>query len=288
MLITWGALLIQCTQQPLDAAKATTAPPKTIVRDGYNLERFATAEQQLQYTRSWLTDPDEKKVALEFLIENFPRAKTVCAEAELELAYLALGFDYRFADSAACLRAIEKYQHIVSQHPDLPQVCAKAQWYMGWICADLLSEKREGIAHFQTIVEKYPDATLSLKPPVPWVGAVLPQAIDKPMAVYDYPIYKWSSIALLEIIRNSDQNEEKWKAFNRLWSRDRTCLAMGFAFRDLLNNSPALAQKVAAMASDYLKAGLHSQPIAEEVRIALESLRSKKAAASEQGTPGTQ
>jgi Tetratricopeptide repeat len=282
MLLAWGALLIQCTDQPA-GTKGTSASLKTIAGDGNAIEHFTAPEQQLQYTRTWLTDPAEKKAALESLIQRFPEAKTVRAEAELDLAYLALGLDYRFADSAACLDAIGKYQHIAAHNSDLPQVCAKAHWYMGWIYADLLNDKRQAIAHYQTIVEQYPDATLSIKPPVPWVGVVLPQAIKRPKAVYEYPTYKWSSIALLEIIRNSDKDDEKLNAFEKLWSHDRASLAMGYAFRALVYDSPALAQKVAARAGVYLRARLFSQPIAEEVRSALASLSSKTGALSEQG-----
>jgi hypothetical protein len=282
VLIAWSTLLVQCTQGPIDTKKEATAPLQTTIRDGYTFQLFATPEQQLQYTRTWFSDPNEKRVALELLLERFPEAKTVRAEVELELAYLSLGVDYRFADSAAGLRAIEKYRQIALRYSDLPSICAKAHWYMGWIYADLLNKKPEAISHYQTIVKEYPDATLSLKPPVPWAGLVFPQAIEKPMAVYQYPTYKWSSIALLEIIRNSENEDEKWIAFEKLWTGDRSSLAMSYAFRSLVNDSPALSRKVAARADAYLEAGQVSQPIAQEIRIALKSLKSKEDAPSEQ------
>ena len=283
VIIAWSVVLIQCTQPPVDDTKNTTAAVQTVTRDGYTFELFATPEQQLQYSRTWLTAPDEKRVALELLIERFPDAKTIRADAELELAYLALGADYRFADSAACQRALEKYQRIASQYEDLPSVCAKAHWYMGWIYADLLKQRRKAIDHYQMIIDHYPDATLSLRPPVPWAELVLPQAIKRPKAVYEYPTYKWSSIALLEIIRKSENEDEKWIAFEKLWSGDRTSLAMGYAFRALVNDSPSLAQKVATRANIYLDAELFSRPIAEEVRIALESRKLRINTVSENG-----
>ena len=238
-------MLVQCTQPPIDDTKETTAALQTVTRDGYAFELFATPEQQLQYSRTWATDPNKKRVALELLIERFPDAKAIRADAELELAYLALGADYRFADSAACQRALAKYQRIASQYTDLPSVCAKAHWYMGWIFADLLKQRRKAIDHYQMIIDHYPDATLS-------------------------------SIALLEIIRKSENEDEKWIAFEKLWSGDRTSLAMGYAFRALVNDSPSLAQKVATRANIYLDAELFSRPIAEEVRIALESRKLRK------------
>lgn len=277
VLIAGSALLIQCTERPAAPVIVTTASERmeTITRNGYAIELFAAPEQQLQYTRTLFADLNQKRTALEVLMERFPEARTVCAEAELELAYLALGDDYRFSDSAACRRAIEKYQQIASHYADLPPVCAKAHWYMGWIYADLLKQKRKAILHYQLMVKHYPEATLSLKPPVPWAGWVLPQASEKPMAVYEYPNYKWSSLALLEIIRNSESEDEKWISFEKLWSSDRTSLAMQFAFRALVEDSPALAKKVAARARIYLEAQLFSQPIAEDIRVALESLQSK-------------
>jgi tetratricopeptide (TPR) repeat protein len=277
MLITGSILLIQCTQQSEKTVKKTiaTVSVKTVSYSGYTFELFTSPEQQLQYALTWFNDPNEKRAALELLIEHFPEAKTICAEADLELAYLILGVDYRFANSTACLHAIEKYQRIVSRYTDLPWICAKAHWYMGWIYADLLKQKRKAVKHYQTIVADYPDAVLSLKPPVPWVGLVLPQAIEKPMAVYEYPVYRWSSIALLEIIRDSRNEDEKWMAFEKLWSDDRASLAMGYAIRELLFDSPSIAQKVASRAEAYLNMGLFSQPMAEEVRGALESIKIK-------------
>jgi tetratricopeptide (TPR) repeat protein len=276
ILITGSTLLIQCTQPPIeDSMENTTARIQKITHNGYDIELFDTPEQQLQYARTRLTDPNEKHAAFELVIERFSEAKTLRAEAELELAYLALGVDYRFADSVTCLHAIEKYKRIIFQYADLPLVCAKAHWYLGWIYADLLKQKRKAIAHYQTIVEFFPDATIDMRPPVPWAGLVLPQAIDRPMAVYAYPSYKWSSLALLEIIRNSEREDEKWTAFEKLWSGDRASLAMGYALRALVYDSPSLAQKAAAKARIYFAAQLFSQPIAEEVRIAMESLKSK-------------
>ena len=231
----------------------------------------------MQYARTWFDDYKEKQAALEMLIERFPEAKTVRAEAELELAYLALGVDYRFVDSTACRRAIEKYQRIAAQYAELPLICAKAHWYLGWIYVDLLHLKREGLVHYQTIVAQYPEATLNMKPPVPWAGLVLPQAIDRPMAVYEYPSYKWSSFALLEIIRNGQREDEKWSAFEKLWSRDRSSPAMGYAFRALLYDSPSLARKAAQRAKVYLEAQLFSPPLADEVRVALASLQLQSA-----------
>ncbi len=273
MLTLWGAVLVQCTRRPAQNPANDTVSLQRITREGYAFEHLATPEQQLQYTRTWFTDPKEKRVALELLIELFPQAKSIRAQAELELAYLALGDDYRFTDPAACRRALEKYGHIASEYTDLQSVCAKAHWYMGWIYADLLKQPRKAIEHYQVVVKRYPEALLNLKPPVPWVELVLPQAIKKPMAVYEYPAYKWSSIALLEIIRNSDNEEEQWHAFEKLWSDDPTSLTVGYAVRKLVNGSPSLALKVALRTGVHFKDRPFSRPMAEDVRRMLQSLK---------------
>jgi tetratricopeptide (TPR) repeat protein len=239
------------------------------VRNGYAIEIFETAEDQLRYARAWFSDPQEKQAALEVLIEQYPEANTVRAEAELELAYLALGADYRFADEGACLLAIGKYQRIAVQFSRLADICAKAHWYMGWIYADLLRQNSKAVIHFQTIVSRYPDATLRLESPVPWVSLVMPQFENQPQVVYERPVYSWRSMALLEIIRNSEDQEEQWVAFEKLWSSDITGAATGHALRALLLGSPGLAKKAVGHAQFYLQAQLFSGPMAAEIRAVL-------------------
>jgi hypothetical protein len=242
---------------------------RVVTRNGYAIEIYESAEDQLRYARAWFSDPREKQAALEVLIEQYPEAKTVRAEAELELAYLSLGTDYRFADKTACRRALQQYRQIAARFADLPAIGAKAHWYMGWIYADLLGQKQLAVSQYQTVVEQFPGITLKLEPPVPWVSLVLPQVADKPRADYERPVYVWRSMALLEIIRNSEDDEEKWSAFEKLWADDLTGVATGHALRALLHGSPTLARKVAGYARFYLQTRLFSQPMTDEVRAAL-------------------
>jgi hypothetical protein len=127
----------------------------------------------------------------------------------LNLAYLALGRDYRYASPAQCHIAIGKYKKILSEFSDLPTICAEANWYIGWILADLLDEPGKASTYFQTVVAQYPDITLHLKPAVPWMSLILPQVDKRPQAVYERPIYCWSSIALLELVRTSEKQADK-------------------------------------------------------------------------------
>lgn len=238
---------------------------RTVTRNGYDIYIFDSAEEQRRYARTWCFDPLKKQAALEALIEYFPEAKSICAEAELELAYLVLGPDYRFANRSACLKAIEKYRQIAARFSEMPDISAKAHWYMGWIYADLLNQKSRALTHFQMIVSHYPDAALKREFSVPLVSLVLPHVVNDPQTVYERPVYSWRSMALLEIIRNTEDEGAKWAAFEKLWSDDCGGPATGPALKHLLHGSQVLRQKAAEFAQHYLQARLFSQPLAEEI-----------------------
>jgi hypothetical protein len=87
----------------------------------------------LRYALARFDDPRAKKASLEVVIDQFPHDQAVRAAAEMELAYLILGADYRFATPGQCHRAIEAYRRVLVDHAELPAVCAKANWYIGWI-----------------------------------------------------------------------------------------------------------------------------------------------------------
>ena len=230
---------------------------------------FATATEQLRHARAWFSDTGEKRAALKGLLDRYHEANAVRAEAELELAYLALGADYRFAPPSACLQAVAEFRRVADQYPELPDICAKAHWYMGWIYADLLHKKPEALVHFHIIVDRFAAATLKIEPPVPWVSLVLPQAADQPRAVYDGPAYSWRSMALLEIIRDSDAEHEKWAAFQLLWKQDRPGVATGHALQILLQGPATLARRTVPYARLCLKTKSFSRPLAEEIEAAL-------------------
>jgi len=272
VLITLTMAFIQCNEPPHESFQKQRMEPETITYNGYSILFYSTPEEQLRYAQEWSSDSQERRAALEVLIQRFPESKSVRAEAELELAYLALGTDHRFADEAACKQALEKYRQIIARYSNLAAVCAKAHWYMGWIHSDLLGQKRIAIEHYQTIAQRYDEARLNLEPPVPWVSLVLPQTKNETPAVYERPTYRWGSIALLEIIRNSTHEEEKWQAFQTLWLDYNDSLATGYALRALLHGPPSLSEKVAGYAQTHLQAKLLSRPLAEDIQTALIAL----------------
>ena len=199
----------------------------------------------------------------------------------MEIAYLALGSDYRFASAEMCRQSIRHYKRVLADFDNLPSICAKANWYIGWILADLLQRPREAIAFYQVIATDYPATTMNLEPPVPWVSLVLPQSDDKPREVYERPSYYWASLALLEIIRLSENNDERWTAFTALWSNYRNSLATGYAMRELLNGPRSVALKAASYARAHLDAHNFSGSIDQEIRAALSKLSGQASSSAE-------
>ena len=261
-------MLIHCGEKP----SAPTQPPEkqmeTVCCNGYEIHRFPSAEAQLRYALSRFSDPIERHAALEVVIKYFAEVKPIRAEAELELAYLKLGIDHRFTDRNMCMQALDTYRQIVARFSDLPQICAKAYWYMGWINADLLNQKKEGIAYYQTVYRRYPETKIKIESPVSWVVFVMPQIKTEIKATAKQKSLYWASLALLEIIRNSVREEERMEAFQAIWSDYRDSLAAGYALCVLLNG-PAISSKVVGCAKEYLEKQKPSQPLADEIRKGL-------------------
>lgn len=259
-----------CEQHQTDRTEIRNSVPVTVSRDGYTVCAYQTVEEQLRYARGWFSDPQEKRLALQVLLEHYPEPRVIRGQAELELAYLALGHDYRLADPTACRQALECYARVISMYEDLPSICAKAYWYMGWILTDLLQERRRGIDKYWVVVDRYPDEIMRLEPAPPWVRLVLPKVQNKERAVYEQPAYYWRSIALLEIIRRSDSLEERRHAFQILWLHDSTSLAAGFALLELLCSTPAPAGEISEYAWSYLECGNPTRSLAEDIQKSLE------------------
>lgn len=263
-----------CEQRQMDRTEIQNPVPVTVSRDGYTVCVFPTAEEQLRYARGSFSDPQEKRLALQVLLERYPESRVIRGQAELELAYLALGHDYRLADPSACRQALECYAQVIGTYEDLPSICAKAYWYMGWILTDLLQEKRSGMDKYWVVVDRYPDEIMRLEPAPPWVRLVLPEGRNKERAVYEQPAYYWSSLALLEIIRTGENLEERRNAFQTLWLHDSNSLATGFALLKLLCSTPALAGEISEYAGAYLESGNPTRSLAEDIRKTLERLSS--------------
>ncbi|MCP3890080.1 MAG: hypothetical protein GY702_14600, partial [Desulfobulbaceae bacterium] len=156
--------------------------------------------------------------------------------AALYLSYLNLGFDYRFAKKEDCYNATKAYQGVINNYKGYPEIIVKAYWYLGWIHCDLLNEKEIGIGYYWNIVGKYPDLEIGISSPVPWVSLVYPLTAKEVQPAKVKAQKQWASIALLEIIRHSNNKTEVEKAFDVLWQDYKSSVPTGLAINLMLQN----------------------------------------------------
>lgn len=197
------------------AAPAGAAPgiPGPFSLDGYQIPIFATADEQLGYARSTFTETEEKSAALKAVARLHPAAREQAAMAALELAFLALGDDYRLADKDQYRLAGCGYQAVLEHYADLPAIAAKALWYLGWIAGDLEGDRRRGIGWYQRLIALYPKEVLSTATPAPWLTIRPAEPEARPPAAYPKTVLTWADIAHLEIIRHTADREQAWQSF---------------------------------------------------------------------------
>ncbi len=203
---------------------------------------FTTAVEQLNYTRSWFADIQEKRAALQAFSQLFPQERKMKGVAALDLAYLQLGNDFRFAPEHSCFAAIKDYRIILSEYKDIDEISAKALWYIGWIYTNLLNKKEKGLTTFAELVEMYPEENVSLLPPAPWVSIIYEADESINTALYNRPVNHWAALALLEIVKHSGNGEEAWNAFEVLWLNYRQDKATGFALKAILKRRSHTAE----------------------------------------------
>ncbi len=212
-----------------------TALPMVLFK-GFDIPQFPTAEGQLNYAKSGFPYPEEKKAAFEFIFHIFPEQKEQCGNAALYIAYMNLGFDYRFAKSQDFTNAILAYQKVIKDFKGYPHILVKANWYLGWIYCDLLQDKKKGIPYYWQIIKKFPDVTSGISSPVPWVSLVFPLPYKDEQPPKKKSQSKWASISLLEIIRHAADRTEALNAFDMLWENHRSTVATGLAINLMLQN----------------------------------------------------
>lgn len=199
---------------PLTAATGEIS--RTVLVDGRQVPVFATAEEQLSYARSTFDEAEEKAAALKAVERIHPSAREQAAMAALELAFLALGDDYRLADKNQYLLARNNYLGVLEKYPDLPAIAAKALWYLGWIACDLEADRQQGITWYQRLITLYPNEKLSIVAPVPWL-TIRPADPDlQQHAAYPKTVLTWADIAQLEIIRHAASRDQAWQSFESI------------------------------------------------------------------------
>jgi len=238
--------------------------------DDFLIPLFDTPAQQFNYTKSLFQNRQHKETALIVLINHFPNAINIKGEAELELAYMILGNDFRHADKALCTKALGRYKRIVSEYANVPSICASAMWSMAWIHTDLLQEKRKGIRFYRSVVERYPDETFTRISPVPWLGLIFKEPREAVYPADDIQAYGWASLSLLEIVRNSDGTSEKRAAFDTLHEDYRLSLSFGYALLEMLKTFQPLDQ-VELIVQQYIKINTANHRLNTDLQSALKN-----------------
>lgn len=232
---------------------------------------FITAEEQLNYTRSWFADIQEKRAALQAFHQLFPEAKKLGGVAALELAYLQLGNDFRFTLEHASFAAIKDYRRILEEYREFDNISVKALWYIGWIYSNLLGDSTKGIAHFTELVENYPNEKVMLLPPAPWVSIIYEADDTINTALYNQPVNHWAALALLEIIKHSNDSEEAWLAFDSLWHNYRQDKATGFALKAILKQRSHV-DEVLERARQYMEKNFSNVHILGDIQKEINAL----------------
>ncbi len=233
---------------------------------GYRIPVFPTAQEQLNYAKSGITDLEKKKAAFKIISRLFPDDKEACGSAALYDAYLTLGHDYRFADKTKIGQAVNAYQSIIRSYQKHPIVMVKAYWYLGWMHCDLLEQKLQGIQYFWHIASHYPDISMGITPPVPWISLVYPENSKPDQHKVSKVKSAWGGTALMEIIRHTNDQKEAVRAFEILWQDYKNSLSTGLALLLMLKH-PQNRNTVKNYVQPYLALNKANPYLMEEIRV---------------------
>ncbi len=233
VILLLALLLISCSEAPSENSE-TVAEQRFVEISGRRVPVFLSAEEQLNYSRSWFAETDDKKAALRALVQLYPEKRQYSALAELDLAYLELGGDYRFAPEHAAFTALKAYKEVLRNYAEFPYVQAKAYWYIAWIYSDLLQDIHKGLEYFQRVAHDFPNEQVVLLPSAPWVSIIYPDEEDIGKTLYSPPANYWAALALVEIIRYTENDETAWQSFLSLWRNYRETVSVGFGLRLIL------------------------------------------------------
>jgi hypothetical protein len=190
-------------------------------------------EKLLSYAHSATSDA-EKKTALQAMRILFPASRTSIGLAELELAYLQLGPDYRVATRQQCELAVLQYESIAAEFSDIPEISLKALWYLGWIVSDLLHDREKGITYYQEITACPMSASLQFSTPVPWLSVKPEQSRKSHAPFVKASSLNWADLAHLEIIRNTTDPKTALSSLKTLFSVKPAGLVTGLGIKAAL------------------------------------------------------
>ena len=263
-----------------DSSPEQQVPTKqqgAVLIDEIAIPILPSSEEQFNYTRSWFAEKQVKRAALQAYIQLHPENRRNCGLAALDLAYLELGDDYRFASDMAYFKALDAYNAILAEYAGFPEIMAKALWYIGWISTDLLYDREKGLSSYRRVVEEYPMERVSLLPPAPWVSIIYPREDPGENAARLPPGNSWAALALVEIIKHTEDPEAAWTSFLRLWHDYRNDVAIGFALRHVLRRRYHVNES-RVMAVEFMEQNLSNIHILSDIRREIKAIDSSKGA----------
>ncbi len=226
-------LLTACQPSPV-AEKPAESPYKSILVDTIHIPILSTPKEQLAYARSTFATTAEKVAALRAMKLLHPTERQFVGMAELELAFLQLGDDYRMASDHQLSLTRQRYLEILDEFSDFPDIAAKVLWYLGWISCDLQGDKQNGLYYYQRIPDLYPKARLNFLTASPWLTIFI---VDKSKIHQPYSpesVLTWADLALLEIIRNTTDRDQAWRSLTVIQDGKANDVFKGLALKVLI------------------------------------------------------
>ena len=263
VILFFGFLLNSCSEDTVSLSLVQSELPH-INFQGFNIPEFPTAKGQLNCAKSGFVDSKEKKAALEIISSLFPQSRLQCGNAALNLAYMKLGHDYRFADYTDFENTVTSYHEVIKNYSNFPQILAHAYWYLGWINCDLLNLKKRGMKYFWHLVNTWPETKMGISSPVPWVSLVYPSKEKSDQAVNSRTNVHWAGLALLEIIRHAENKDESLKAFDLLWKDYKESSLTGLAL-NLMLQKKELKNEITSFVKPYLELNVANKYLARQI-----------------------
>ncbi len=260
--------LLAACQSGSGPEQGTDRQQHFLVIDTFPIPVLATPEDQLAYARATFEEIEEKSAALQAIRVMHPIARLHAATAELELAYLELGADYRLADAHKSALATRKYRAILREYSDFPGIAAKSLWYLGWIACDLHQNKDEGLEYYQEIVDKYPQELVNFLPPAPWLTIRPTDESKEHQPYYRKSALSWASIAQLEIIRHTASEEKAWRSFSAIGEKHGNDGFTGLALKTLIA-SHGFGGSAELQARKYLADNTADKALQDDLHFAL-------------------
>lgn len=224
---------------------------------------FSSAGEQLNYTRSWFSESNTKRAALEAFIQLYPEEEKFCGIASLDLAYLQLGPDYRFSQKYEAFAAIKEFKKITSVYSDYNAIMAKAYWYIGWIYSDIIKDNQKAENYFRKVAADYPEEQIFLLPPAPWVSIIYQPDHDI-TSQNKTPSNYWAALALLEIVK-LNEGEKAWRPFLQLWEKYRETASAGIGLLVILKKRVHM-DKTIAYAMEYMENDFNNVHLLSDIR----------------------